>query len=196
MADSERIPPDVIEVSEEEMDHVEEWKERRQSIDRVISVALTLDEPRTADQISERAHVSPSTARGHLDRLVDLRILTAVEQRGTKTYQPDSAYQHFKEISQLVEKHSREELEEMTIGAKEEIEEFQEKYDCEDPGELRSLATDPDTSAAEAKEYFKRASEWDQHLRMLSLAQEAIERYSEFSDTADSVDGSHSVLSA
>jgi len=192
----EPIPPDVIEVSDEEVDHVEGWKDHTQGIDRVISIALTLDQPRTADHISERAHVSPSTARAHLDRLVDLRVLTAVEQRGTKTYHPDAAYQHFTEISQLVEEHSREEIEEMTIGTKEELERLQEQYECEDPTELRSLATDPDTSAADAKEYFKRASEWDHHLKMCSLAEEALERYAEFSDTAEPTDGSHSVLSA
>jgi predicted ArsR family transcriptional regulator len=196
MQDSEPIPPDVIEVSSGDRDHVDDWKEHTQSIDRVISVALTLDQPRTADQISDRAHVSPSTARAHLDRLVDLHVLTAVEQRGTKTYQPDSAYQHFTEISKLVEAHSRDELEEITIGAKEDIEELQEQYDCEEPAELRSLATDPDTSAADAKEYFKRASEWDHHLKMLSLTEEALERYGEFSDGADSTDGSRSPLSA
>ena len=63
----------------------------------------------------------------------------------------------------------------MTIGTKEEIERLQEQYECEDPTELRSLATDPDTSAADAKEYFKRAAEWDHHLKMCSLAEEALE---------------------
>lgn len=192
----ESIPPDVIEVSDEEAEHVDDWKEHTQSIDRVISVALTLDEPRTADQISDRAHVSPSTARAHLDRLVELHVLTAVEQRGTKTYQPDSAYQHFTEVSKLVEAHSREDLEEITIGAKEDIEKLQEQYDCDEPAELRSLATDPDTSAAEAKEYFERASEWDHHMKMLSTTKEALERYAEFSDTADPTDKSRSPLSA
>jgi len=195
MGDSKTIPPDVIEVSDKEADHVEEWKDRTQSIDRVISVALTLEQPQTADQIAEQAHVSPSTARAHLDRLVDLHVLSAVTQRGTKTYQPDAAYQHFKEISQLVEAHSREEIEQMTIGTKEEIEDLQERYGCDEPAELRSLATDTETSAAEAKEYFKRASEWDHHLKMLSLAEEALERYAEFSDTDEPTDGSHSTLS-
>ena len=188
MDDSEPIPSDVIEISDQDSEHIDDWKAHTQSIDRVISVALTLDQPQTADQISDRAHVSPSTARGHLDRLVDLHILTAIEQRGTKTYQPDAAYQHFTEISELVAAHSREELEEMTIGAKEDIEALQEEYGCEEPAELRSRATDPDTSAADAKEYFKRASEWDHHLKMLSLTDEALERYAEFSDSAGPTD--------
>ena len=196
MKDSGPIPPDVVEVSEEDADHIDDWKGQTQGIDRVISVALTLDEPRTAEDISDQAHVSPSTARGHLDRLVDLRILSAVEQRGTKTYQPDSAYQHFTEISQLVESHTREDLQQMIIAAKEEIEGIQEQYGCEKPSELRSLATDPETTAADAKEYFKRASEWDHHIEMISLAEEALERYSEFNDAADSTDGSHSPASA
>jgi len=196
MKDADPIPSDVIEVAEEDADHIDDWKEKTQGIDRVIAVALALDEPRTAEHISDQAHVSPSTARGHLDRLVDLRILSAVEQRGTKTYQPDAAYQHFTEISHLVESHTRKDLEQMVIGAKETIEELQEQYGCEEPSELRSLATDPETTAADAKEYFKRASEWDHHIAMISLAEEALERYSEFKDGADSPDGSHSPASA
>ncbi|MEZ3170170.1 ArsR family transcriptional regulator [Halorubrum sp. RMP-47] len=165
-----------------ESDHVEAWKDETDGIDRVISVGLSIDQPRTAQYVADEAHVSESTARKHLDRLVDLHVLGAVEQRGAKTYYPDSAYQHFREVSQVVEEYDQEEIERLTISTKEEIEELKETYELDSPEELRSLATAEETTSEETREYFKKASEWDQHLRMLSVANEALDRYSEFSE--------------
>ena len=173
-------PPDAIEI--EETHHTEEWKSEMSGVDRVISVALTIEQPRTADWIADRAEVSPTTARNHLERLVDLRVLSAVEQRGAKTYFPDTAYQRFREVSQLVEAHTRDEVETIAVTAKENIEELEATYGVEGPDELRKLATAEETTAAEAREYFEKASEWDSHRHTVSVAEEALERYEEFSD--------------
>jgi len=173
-------PPDAITV-DDESDHVSAWKDETDGIDRVISVGLSIDQPRTAEYVADEAHVSESTARKHLDRLVDLHVLSAVEQRGAKTYHPDGAYQHFREVFQVVEEYDQEEIERLTISTKEEIERLQETYDLDSPEELRSRATAEETTSSEAREFFKKASEWDQHLRMLSVAEEALDRYSEFS---------------
>lgn len=181
MGQESLAPPDAITI-DAEGDHIEAWKDETDGIDRVISVGLSIDQPRTAEYVAGEAHVSESTARKHLDRLVDLHVLSAVEQRGAKTYYPDSAYQHFREVSQVVEEYDREEIERLTISTKEEIERLKQTYELDSPEELRSLATAEETTSEEAREYFKKASEWDQHLRMLSVANEALDRYSEFSE--------------
>jgi len=181
MTDEELAPPDAIAVDDDQDDHVEARKDSVDGIDRVISVAMSLEQPRTAGYVGDKAHVSENTARKHLERLVELRILVAVEQRGAKTYFPDQAYQHFREVSQMVEEHDRSKIEEITISAKEEIERLKETYEVDSPTELRSEATAETTSSEEAREYFKRASEWDQHLRMLSVAEEALDRYGDIS---------------
>jgi len=72
------------------------------------------------------------------------------------------------------------------------IERLETSYDVESPTELRELATKPDTSSADAREYFRKASEWDRHRHMLQIAREAFERYDEFVEghghhSADSV---------
>jgi len=160
--------------------HRDTWTNETAGVDRVISVALTLEQPRTADWIADEAEVSPTTARDHLSRLVDLCVLSAVEQRGAKTYCPDAAYQRFRDVSQLAEEHTREELEQITITAQQDIEELRETYGVESPTELRELATAEETSSAEAREYFRGASEWDRHRHILSIANEAFDRYDEF----------------
>lgn len=183
MTDDEGLlaPPDAIDITDE-AHHTDEWKQEMAGVDRVISVALTIKQPRTVDWVADKAKISPTTARDHLERLVDLHVLSAVEQRGAKTYYPDAAYQRFREVSQLTEQHTRDEIETITITAKEDIEELKEAYNVEDPDELRKLATAEKTSSAEAREYFKRASEWDSHLHMVTIAEEALDRYGEFSD--------------
>jgi DNA-binding transcriptional regulator GbsR (MarR family) len=189
---SDLAPTDAIAVDDGEADHIETWKDETQGIDRVISVALSVEQPRTAEWIAEEAHVSEGTARSHLERLVELRILSAVKKRGATTYFRDSAYQKFRQVSKFVEKYDPSELEEVTVQTKQTLEELREEFDVESPGELREKATDPSTDSRDARRYFERASEWDQHLRTLSITQEALERYNEFStDTAD-----HTTLSA
>jgi len=147
-----------------------------------MSVALTLEQPRTAKWIGDGAEVSETTTRKHLERLVELRVLSAVEQRGAKTYYPDSAYQRFREASQLVEEHTREEIEELTISAQQQIEELQDKYGVGSPAELRARAASEETSSADAREYFKCASEWNGHQHMLTIAEHALAQYSEYSE--------------
>lgn len=177
--DTDLATPGAIE-KPEEREHRDAWVEETASVDRVISVALALEQPRTADWIADEAEVSTTTARDHLSRLVELRVLTAVEQRGATTYHPDEAYQRFRDVSRLVEEHTREELEQLTVEAKQDIEELKTAYGVESPTELRGLATADGTSSADAREHFRKASEWDSHRHVLSIAKEAFDRYDGF----------------
>lgn len=179
--DGTLAPADAIEI-DDEAQHIDDWEEEMPGVDRVISIALTIKQPRTADWVADKTGVSSTTARRHLERLVDLHVLSAVEQRGAKTYYPDSAYQRFREVSQLTEEHTRDEIERMTIGAKEDIEELKETYEVDNPDELRKLAMSEGTTSTEAREYFKKASEWDLHLHMIAIAKDALDRYEQFSE--------------
>lgn len=182
-------PPDAIE-TDDSATHRDDWTEEVPSADRIISVALTIEQPRTADWVAGQAKVSPTTARTHLERLVDLHVLSAVEQGGAKTYYPDAAYQRFREVSQLIQEHTKGEIEQIAISAKEDIEDLQQEYDAESPDELRKLAVAGETSSAEARECFRKASEWDGHIHMVSIAEKALERYREYNDQHQTQAGS------
>jgi len=58
------------------------WIEETSAFDRVRSVAFALQQPRTAGQVADSAHVSEKTARGHLRRLVEMDVLLADEDDG------------------------------------------------------------------------------------------------------------------
>ena len=154
------------------------WVDETEAFDRVLSVALSLEDPQTASWVSEEACVSENTARKYLDRFEDLEIVTAVEQ-GAVTYYPNSAYLRFKEVATLAENNDRDELEEKLERFKQDDEEVREEYDVDDPEDLRSLISSETTSAAETREYRRVASEWETLRHRLSITQQALQQYSQ-----------------
>lgn len=159
---------------------VDAWKEHTKAIDRVIEVALSLEEPRTAAWLSEEAHVAEGTARDHLERLVELRALTSATTHGVTSYYPDSAYLRFRDVSRFAEEYTKDKLSEYITKVKERVEDLEETHDVSSPDELRAKAADEDASAADAREYRQLASEWDSLEYQLSTLQEAVRRYDEF----------------
>lgn len=160
--------------------YVDAWTDASSAFDRVMGVALALDRPRTAGWIADEAHVAEETARGHLRRLVDLRALASTTARGTTTYYPDSAYLLFRQVAELVEGHDRDELLDAAADVKEALEAFREEYGVDTPDDLRARAAAPETSASEAREYKKVASEWETVEHRRSVIQRAIEEYDRF----------------
>lgn len=159
-----------------QLDGVQTWIEQTEAFDRVLSIALSLEQPRPASWVSDEAHVAENTARKNLDRLEDLEIVTAVE-RGATTYYPNSAYLRFREVSSLAGKYDKDELEEEVRQLKEKAEEISDEYEVEGPTELRELITSEDTSAADIREYRQVASEWETLKHRLSITQQALDQY-------------------
>ncbi len=159
---------------------VERWKQETKSIERVIDVALTLAEPRTAGWIAEEAHVSEQTAREHLDLLADLGVVTATTARGVTKYQPDAAWLRFQEVSAMVEEHSREELLDHVEDHQRRIQDAKERYGVDSPDALRAKAAEGDATVEEVREYRQAASEWATLEHELDTLREALDRYDEF----------------
>lgn len=158
----------------------ETWVEETSAFDRVMSVALSVDEPETATWIADEAHVAETTARSHLERLVDLRVLTSATNHGPTTYSPDAGYLRFRRVSALVEERSKDEIVKYVAELKADIESWKNEYGVEGPDELRTKATADGVSAAETREYMQVASEWDSREDEKSIAREAVERYDQF----------------
>lgn len=160
---------------------IERWKEESKAIERVIEVVLSLGDPQTAGWIADEAQVSEQTAREHLGLLVDLGIVTSTSARSVTKYQPDAAYLRYRAVSAAIERDSREDLLDRIEEAKSRVEDIVDEYGVESPDELRALAADEDVGSDEVKEYRIAASEWESVRRELDVAEEALERYDEFS---------------
>ena len=156
---------------------IERWIEETSAFDRVRSVAFALQEPRTAGQIADSAHVSEKTARGHLRRLVEMDVLLEDTEDGPTTYYPDPGYMRYREVRTLARENDRDELTELVATLKIDIDDWQTEYDVETAEELRVSVTDADVSEAEVYERQKVAEDWEYTEHRLDLIRDALAQY-------------------
>ena len=162
---------------QDDPDWMDTWKEHTSAFDRVKSVTMTLSEPQSAPWIAEQAAVSPNTARDHLHRLVDLGVVTATDDGGTRHYYPDPLYTRLRDIRELLEETTKQELSEQAAELKTDIAAWKTEYDADTPDTLRERAATDTVSAEQAYELTRAASDWELAQYHLSLIQDAITNY-------------------
>jgi DNA-binding transcriptional ArsR family regulator len=173
--------------SGDEHEWVGTWKEHASAFDRVKSVTMTLSESRPATWIAEEAAVSPNTARDHLRRLIDLGVVMAIEQEGTRHYYPDPLYTRLRDVRELLENSTKRELSEQAAALKEDIAGWKDEYDTESPDGLRERAVADDVSAERAYELTRAASDWELTRYRLSLVQDALKNYDTWTSDPSSI---------
>ncbi|WP_434522810.1 DUF7342 family protein [Halorubrum sp. AS12] len=173
-------PPD-------DADWMETWKEHASAFDRIKSVTMTLSEPRSAPWIAEQAAVSPNTARDHLRRLVDLGVVAESDDGGTRHYYPDPLYTRLRDIRELLEETTKQELSEQAAALKDDIAAWKTEYDADTPDTLRERAAAETVSAEHAYELTQVASDWELARYHLSLVQDAITNYDTWSTDQSSL---------
>ncbi len=137
-------------------------------------VAMTVREPRNAQEIAESAGVAPNTARKYLRQLVEINRLVAVERGRETLYYPDPATQRFDQIRDLIRENTKRELAEELDAIESDTEKWKQKYSVKTPDELRaSISGEPEEERmsrirdAEDWEYFEHRSEMIGHALML-----------------------------
>ncbi|MFD1571257.1 DUF7342 family protein [Halorubrum laminariae] len=156
---------------------IDRWVEETSAFDRVQSVAFALQQPQTAGEIADSAHVSEKTARGHLGRLVEMDILLEDADDRPTTYYPDPGYMRYREVRTLARENDRDELTEMVATLKGDLEDWQDEYDVEDPGELRVSVADADVSQAAVYDRQKIAEDWEYTEHRIDLLKDALAQY-------------------
>lgn len=179
MVDGPREPETVEEASDEIKKGGEVWKQHTKAIERVISVALSLDHPKTAKAIAEEAQVAEQTARDHLGLLQNLSVMGSTTARGVTKYHPDAGYLRFRAVAGTVEEHTKDELFDMSRELKERDERIKEQYGAEGPDDLRSQALSDEVGAEEMAELKQAASEWETVRHHLSIIEQAHQYYDE-----------------
>lgn len=155
----------------------ERWVEATSAFDRVRSVAFTLQQPKTARQIAESAHVAEKTVRGHLQRLVEMDVMLEEPGEGPTTYYPDPAYMRYREVRTLARDHDRDELTEIVATFKRDVEAWRDEFDVETPDELRASVADADVAEEEVYERQKIAEDWAYTEHRLDLIKDALAQY-------------------
>jgi len=157
--------------------HSGSWTETMSGRERVRHVVELLDGPTPVQEIAGRADVSRATADDELQRLQSDDWVTETTVDGTKAYDLSPVRMLFDEVTDLIEAHSRDELERQLTELKEEQEELAAEYDVRSLDEFREQLTDKDLSAEELRERRNVIATWEAINTELGLVKHALQLY-------------------
>ena len=150
------------------------WPENTDAAERVRHVALTRTEPQNAGWIAEEADVSRDTAVKYLERMVEQGDLEVVETNEGTSYKPDSVTQFLREVRELAEAHTLDELTHELNAIGEEIDTWKDTYEVESLAELRQSIGRDDLAGDERRERLETIEEWEYNIEMRESIQLAI----------------------
>ena len=150
------------------------WPDGMDAAERVRHVALTRTEPRNAGWIADEADVSRDTAVKYLNRMVDQGDLEAVETNEGTSYLPDTVTQFLREVRQLAEAHTLEELTHELDAIGEEIDTWKQTYEVESLAELRQSIGRDDLTGDDRHERLEIIEEWEYNIEIREAIQLAI----------------------
>ncbi|MFB6194200.1 MAG: hypothetical protein ABEI75_03970 [Halobaculum sp.] len=143
--------------------------------ERVRAAARTLREPRSAAWVAEETDVATKTARKYLEQLATDGVLRTVERDGRTLYCVDQLLATYREVARLQRTHDREELTDRAESMRARIDEWQEAYDVDRPGELRATVADCEPEEAERRREV--AAEWEHVADRLPVVRAALSEY-------------------
>ncbi len=155
----------------------ESWTGTMSGRERVRHVIELLDEPTPVQEIANRADVSRATADDELQRLESDDWVTETTVDGTKAYDLNPVRMLFDEVTDLIETHSRDEIERQLTELKEEQEELAAEYEVSSLDEFREQLADEDFSAEELRERRNVIATWEAINTELGLVKHALQLY-------------------
>ena len=159
------------------------WKDHSSAFDRVRSIVMAVNQPQSVRWIAEHAQVAESTAREHLNRLAEMGVVVSEDTGSAVQYRPNPAYVRFQEIRELTTEYDTETLSDFIVEIKASIGELQQTHGKPSPTALREAAAGEDISIEGSRELLRAAADWEHYTYRLSLIEDAIKRYDEYTGT-------------
>ncbi len=153
------------------------WTETMSGRERVRQVVELLDEPTPVQEIGDQADVSRATADDELQRLESDDWVTETTVDGMKAYDLNPVRMLFDEVTDLIESHSRDELESRLTELTEEEEELATEYDVSSLDEFREQLATEEFSTAELRERRNVIATWEAINTELGLVKHALQLY-------------------
>ena len=153
------------------------WKEDLSGRERVRYVVELLEGPTTVQEIADRADVSRATADDELGRLASDDWVTEATVDGQKAYDLNPVRMLFDEITDLIEAHSRDELESQLTELTREQEDLAAEYDVSSLTEFREQLATEELSAEELRERRSVIATWEAINTDLGLVKHALQLY-------------------
>lgn len=162
------------------------WTENTSGRERVRHVVEVLDGPTPVQEIADRAEVSRTTADDELRRLASDDWVTETTVDGTKAYDLNPVRMLFDEVTDLIEAHSRDELEGRLADLKAEQEALAEEYGVDSLAELRERLAAEELSAEELRERRNVIATWEAIDTELGLVKHALQLYDDVVELSSS----------
>jgi len=172
----------------------ESWTESMSGRERVRHVVELLDEPMPVQEIADRAKVSRATADDELQRLQSDDWVTETTVDGTKAYDLNPVRMLFDEVTDLIERHSRDELEDQLTELTEDQEELATEYNASSLDEFREQLVDEELSAEEIRERRNVIATWEAINTELGLVKHALQLYDDVTELSSPRTDSPSTL--
>lgn len=112
------------------------WKGRTDTFSRVYNTILGVDEFTHYPEIAEIANCSPNTAKKHLNRLVEMRIVQQDTNVRSARYRRNDAYLEWYEASQIAEEFPEGKIIDRVRQFESRIQEYEEEFDTDDPSTI------------------------------------------------------------
>lgn len=157
-------PEDVDEAA------VEEWVDENTPFERVYQVLRRTHDPQSADEVADRARVSPTTARKHLRTLADVGEVVTAQDGRTTLYRRSEVAVVTEHAQRLLAEHSLDQLAAGVVDTKASIREWREEHGVESP---EALAREMDFEDVD-EERTSLVGEWQTTRRNLALAEAAL----------------------
>ena len=149
---------------------IEEWIATTDGFDRVEAIIEETRESKTAAEVAERAHVSESTARKHLVRLVRLNTANTIKSGQTTRYVRNEDRYLMDRVQERQRNRTNNELVREIEELKAEIRSYRERYGVESPEELAATGEFEKGPA----DPWSEVTEWQATRGALAVAQAAL----------------------
>ena len=170
-----------------------EWKNETTANDRIRTVINRTTIPRSAGDIADTALVSETKARATLNKLAEEGIVRSHQTDSGKLYSRDPEWHLLKQIRQLA---GSETLVDQIQRVKQELAEYNSKYDTTDPEEL--LISDKELNQDELDDvsHWRTAERELSHLRAAYRFKEAKHQAGTVTEPGDRQTGNQTTTSA
>jgi predicted transcriptional regulator len=127
---------------------------------QLYATVLQTRSPRTAGAIAEDVECDPKTARKYLRWFAELGIVTEHDGHPT-TYERNDAYFEWRRINQLATEYTVDELIQQVNDLTTTIEQYQQRYDAEMPGDVDALAAANSSDDRTIDDVYSDLGDWE-----------------------------------
>lgn len=164
---------------------VDRWIEVTTERERVVSIAKTLTEPRTAEWVADEAEVELKIAKEHLEILNECGVLLTTDNG---KYIPDPTRLYFEQLRELIISNSKAELRSELEAIEDVVDSWKTRYNVESPGKLEASLSD-NLDSGEIRECKWVVRHWKSTLHSRELIQTALMLYDDVRSLAEDIPG-------